>query len=66
MEQMLKNVFDYQRFFSNGHLSAIIEEVEKRYSALDEQELSMISAAGNVDITKEFLEKKYEHTGKNI
>lgn len=36
MEQKLKSILDYQRFSPNRRLSAIIEDVEKRYYALDD------------------------------
>lgn len=66
MEQKLKSILDYQRFSPNRSLSAIIEDVEKRYYALDDDELSLIAAAGDTNIVNGLLEKKNEHTDKNI
>ena len=43
----LTQVFDYQRFQQNKRLSAIIDDVQSRYShVLTEDELDMVSAAG--------------------
>ena len=66
MERMLRRVFDYQRFSPNRRLSAMIEEVENRYRLLDEEELSLVAAAGDTDITNELLEKKDEHADGSI
>lgn len=66
MEQKLKSILDYQRFSPNRSLSAIIEDVEKRYYALDDDELSLIAAAGDTNIVNDLLEKKNEYTDKNI
>ena len=69
MENMLKRVFDYQSFFPNGRLSAMIEDVESRYrelAGLDDEDLSLVSAAGDTDITNKLLENRDEHTDRNI
>ena len=66
MEKILKKIFDFQRFSPNKKLSKIISDVENRYHVLNDEELSLISAAGNTDITNDLLEKKDEHTDKNI
>lgn len=66
MEQMVKRIFDYQRFAPNRRLSAMIEEAENRYRALSDNELSMVAAAGDTAITNELLEKKDERTDGNI
>lgn len=61
MEQMLKRIFDYQRFSPNRRLSAIISEVENHYRALDDEDLSLVTAAGDPNETW-LLEKKDEPT----
>lgn len=66
MEQILKRVFDYQRFSPDRRLSAMIEEAEKRYRALDDEDLSLVTAAGDTGLTYDLLEKKDECTDKNI
>lgn len=66
VERMLRRVFDYQRFSPNRRLSAMIEEVENRYRALGDEELSLVAAAGDTDITNGLLEKKDEHTDGSI
>ena len=69
MENMLKRVFDYQSFFPNGRLSAMIEDVESRYrelAGLDDEDLSLVSAAGDTEITNKLLENRDEHTDRNI
>ena len=66
MEKMLKRVFDYQNFSPNSRLSAMIEDVENRYRALDEEELFLVSAAGDTDITNRLLEKKDGYTDRNV
>ena len=69
MENMLKRVFDYQSFFQNGRLSAMIEDVENRYrelAGLDDEDLSLVFAAGDTDITNMLLENNNEHTDRTI
>ena len=69
MENMLKRVFDYQSFFQNRRLSAMIEDVENRYrelAGLDDEDLSLVSAAGDTDITNKLLENNDEHTDRTI
>ena len=44
----------------------MIEEVENRYRELDEEELFLVSAAGNMNITNRLLEKKDEYTDRNM
>ena len=65
MEKILKRIFDYQRFSPNKRLSAIISEIENRYRVLDDEKLSLISAAGNTD-TNDSPEKKDERTDRSI
>ena len=66
VERMLRRVFDYQRFSPNRRLSAMIEEVKNPYRSLDDEELSLVAAAGDTDITNELLEKKDEHADGSI
>ena len=66
MEQILKRVFDYQRFSPDKRLSAMIEEAEKRYRALADEDLSLVTAAGDMGLTYDLLEKKDGCTDKNI
>ena len=58
MKQMLKKIFDYQRFSPNKRLNAIVSDVESRYRELDDEKLFMVAAAGNIEMTSELLEKK--------
>lgn len=46
MIEKMKYIFDYQRFSSNNRLSEMIEEVERRYTALSDEDLFFVSAAG--------------------
>lgn len=66
VEQILKRVFDYQRFSPDKRLSAMIEEAEKRYRALADEDLSLVTAAGDMGLTYDLLEKKDGCTDKNI
>jgi hypothetical protein len=46
---MIKKIMytlDYQRFFPNRRLSEMIEDVEQRYTALSDETLLCVSAAG--------------------
>lgn len=50
MENKLKSLFEYQKFENNSRLAKLIRETESRYGTeLSEDELSMISAAGDMD-----------------
>lgn len=42
----LKLTFDYQRFSPNSRLSAMIEDVESRYTELSDEDLLFVAAAG--------------------
>ena len=42
----LKYILDYQRFCSNSRLSEMIEDVERRYTPLSDDDLLFVSAAG--------------------
>lgn len=46
MINKLKYILDYQKFSSNSRLSAVIEDVERRYTALSDEDLFFVSAAG--------------------
>lgn len=47
MEDILRALFDYQKFVGNGRLAEIISASENRYfSALSDDELEAVSAAG--------------------
>ncbi|MDO4731003.1 MAG: hypothetical protein Q4B14_02605 [Clostridia bacterium] len=66
MEQMLKRLFDYHRFFPDKRLIDIISDVESRYCELDDEELLLVAAAGDTDTTKDLLEKKDEYMYRDI
>lgn len=57
MENKLSRLFDYQKYAPNDKLSSIIRDVESRYSLdmqeLSDDELGMLSAAGNTDVIRE-------------
>lgn len=46
MVSRIKNTLDYQRFSPNSRLSEIIEDVQRRYTALADEDLLLVSAAG--------------------
>ena len=47
MEQKLTQLFDFQRFSGSRKLTAVIADVESRYTgALSDEDLEMVSAAG--------------------
>ena len=64
MEQMLKKIFDYQRFSPNKRLNAIASDVESRYCELDDEKLFAVAAAGNIEMASKLLEKKDEQSNK--
>lgn len=66
MEKMLKRVFDYQRFSSNRRLYVMIAETQRRYQALQDEDLFLVSAAGETDFMNDFLEKKDGQRDSNI
>lgn len=49
-EKKLKGLFDYQTFRRSRRLEAIIADTERRYGAseLSEEDLSFVSAAGDI------------------
>ena len=46
MINRIKNTFDYQKFSPNSRLSKMIEDVERRYTELSDEDLFFVSAAG--------------------
>ena len=58
LENKLKKLFDYQHFENNSRLSELISETESRYAAeLSDDELFMVSAAGEVENNDDKKEK---------
>ena len=66
MERKLKRVFDYQKFTSNRRLGAMIAETERRYQALNDEDLFFVAAAGEVDVSNNFPEKKDANRDRNL
>ena len=49
MEEKLSQLFDYQRFQQHPKLADMLQAAESRYaSALSDDELAMVSAAGEM------------------
>jgi hypothetical protein len=46
MINRMKTIFDYQRFSPNSRLSEMIDKVEQRYTALQDDDLFFVAAAG--------------------
>lgn len=46
MEKKLKQLFDYQKFEKNPRLDTMLAEAEGRCAAIDDEDLSLVSAAG--------------------
>ena len=46
MINRIKNTFDYQKFSPNSRLGKMIEDVERRYTELSDEDLFFVSAAG--------------------
>lgn len=58
MENVLKNLMDYQRFEGNARLAKLIQETENRYcNELNDDDLELVNAAG--DINQGNMVKKY-------
>lgn len=57
MEKKIARLFDYQKYAANKDLADIIGDVESRYSLdtveLSDDDLSLISAAGNFNLQPE-------------
>lgn len=63
MEKELKALLDYQRIAQNARLAALIGAAEERYGhTLSDEELSLVSAAGDLDAQRE--KKGEDHGGK--
>ena len=53
MEHKLSRLFDRQKFQQNARLSSIIDAVESRYArAMNDDDLALVSAAGDTDATQ--------------
>lgn len=53
MEEKLSQLFDYQRFQQHPKLADMLQAAESCYaSALSDDELAMVSAAGSSDATQ--------------
>lgn len=48
MEKILRNLFDYQRYQRNANLDKLIEDTRSRYSLLSDDDLELVSAAGDI------------------
>ncbi len=60
MENKMKKLFEYQRFENNARLAKLINETESRYAAaLDDDDLDIVAAAGEV-------EKDYEKKDNRV
>lgn len=66
MENKLRRVFDYQKFTSNRRLGAMIAETERRYQALRDEDLFLVSAAGESDMMNGFSENKDAYSERNL
>jgi hypothetical protein len=66
MERKLRRVFDYQKFTSNTRLGAMIAETERRYQALNDEDLFLVSAAGDTDIMNDFSENNDAYRDRNL
>ncbi len=57
MEKKIARLFDYQKYAANKDLADIISDVESRYSLdkveLSDDDLSLVSAAGNFHLQPE-------------
>ena len=52
-EQNLRDLFAYQRFVRNSRLENLIRDTEERYEqALSDEDLSLISAAGEQTVRR--------------
>lgn len=46
MVKKIQYTFDYQRFSPNSRLREMIQDVERRYTALSDEDMLFVSAAG--------------------
>lgn len=65
MENKLKALFEFQRFSPNERLAKMIEETEQGVSQLDDDELSLVSAAGEICLGQGLPEKEKQPEEKN-
>lgn len=70
MEKLLNRLFDYQKFENNPNLASVISAVENKYSIteerrlLSEDELTLVSAAGQPFYEGKGIIKKEQENGK--
>lgn len=62
MMNNLEYIFDYQKFSPNSRLSEMIADVEHRYSALSDEDLLFVSAAGE----SYRMDDKNDNSDRNI
>ena len=61
MERRLCRLFDRQKFQQNSRLSSIIDDVERRYAcAMNDDDLALVSAAGDADAMRPGAERMTE------
>lgn len=54
MENRLNKLFEFQKFENNSRLAKLIQETESRYgSALSDDDLDIVSAAGEIPVQNE-------------
>ncbi len=58
MVNKLKCIMDYQRFSPNSRLKAMIDNVEQRYAAISDADLSFVAAAGEPYNTDDEMDTK--------
>ena len=46
MDKRIAELFEYQHFAPNKRMEKIIADTQRRYEALDEEELFLVAAAG--------------------
>lgn len=66
MEEKIKALFDYQRFFQNQRLEDMILDTEHRYHELGDDELELVSAAGDLYDMKKRVEKDNNYDDQNL
>ncbi len=58
MDNKLRSIFEYQRFSENSRLAKIISDTESKYSsAISDEYLDFVSAAGEFEIEQNKEEK---------
>ena len=48
MDKRIAELFEYQHFAPNKRMEKIIADTQRRYEALDEEELFLVAAAGEI------------------